>query len=485
MQGDACKYRHDEEDDEEEASKEEPQRILARDAAAAAAAAKSKESSKKFREMEEQARRFKEKEDKAKRLAMEERQQLFQERQAQWKEQQEQQLKVQQTHSRVARPPGLGFRPSDWTCPSCRNMCFGSRSECIRCGYEKEDEDGDEDDDDEEGKEERRPGGQKDGENGGGKGPGVSLAEIEFNTGRFVRGDIDANKFHQHLLQAFGSELSSVLAMILENLPPSKAAVLLEVLPPPEEEGWSRANAKGKGSSSLPSTKPPPVAWGIAAIVAGPPPTVAAPAAAAPAPAPVTPAAPGLGNGSKGGWSAADGDLQRAIAESRKLAGLDDPSDSAPPPLIQRSPYPAPAPSPAPSPAPAPAKTAAAAAAAGEPVFDLADDVVPELEYESTFAVVEWLQVYDMAVYRWAGNEHEWTEYALRLRPDVVVFVEAALEHLHEQSGCELSLEKERLDGSEEMFLRVVRGASGSATNDCMDKALVTLSSMLEQYLFY
>jgi hypothetical protein len=88
-----------------------------------------------------------------------------------------------------------------------------------------------------------------------------------------------------------------------------------------------------------------------------------------------------------------------------------------------------------------------------------------------------------MPLYRWAGNEKEWTEFALRLRPDVVTYVEAALGFVKSESGCEMSIETERIRGESSKLLRFVRGSSGAVTNDCMDKALRVLSRLLESYL--
>lgn len=90
-----------------------------------------------------------------------------------------------------------------------------------------------------------------------------------------------------------------------------------------------------------------------------------------------------------------------------------------------------------------------------------------------------------MKFYRWSGNEREWTEFAILLRNDTVVFVENILPHLQVESGCEITIEREFLQrtGSVETFLRFVRGSTGDPTNECMDKALRMFSDIMSSYL--
>jgi len=104
---------------------------------------------------------------------------------------------------------------------------------------------------------------------------------------------------------------------------------------------------------------------------------------------------------------------------------------------------------------------------------------VPERDNATLFQKIAWLSVYDMQVYRWAGNEREWTEFALHLHPDVLPLVSAMLSFIASESGCEMSIETERLHGQQSKFLRFVRGGIGEPANDSMEKAMDLLSRLL------
>ena len=95
-----------------------------------------------------------------------------------------------------------------------------------------------------------------------------------------------------------------------------------------------------------------------------------------------------------------------------------------------------------------------------------------------------WLRDYDMHVYRWAGNPQEWTEFAIRLRPDVIECFESPASPTHVaalmvESGCEMSVETEKLYGKQEKFLRFVRGITGSPSNAAMASAIVLVSGIV------
>ena len=100
-----------------------------------------------------------------------------------------------------------------------------------------------------------------------------------------------------------------------------------------------------------------------------------------------------------------------------------------------------------------------------------------------SFPCVAWLREEDMHMYRWAGNAKEWTEYAMRLRPDIAAALEGAgsdiLAKLRRQSGCAMSVGSDMLNGKTEKFLVFVRGDSGQPSNGAMTMALELFSQML------
>ena len=88
-----------------------------------------------------------------------------------------------------------------------------------------------------------------------------------------------------------------------------------------------------------------------------------------------------------------------------------------------------------------------------------------------SFPSVAWLRSHDMHMYRWAGNAKEWTEYALRLRPEVAGILETStgetlIATLKRQSnGCVITMGADMLNGKTEKFLVFVRGDSGHPSN--------------------
>lgn len=104
-----------------------------------------------------------------------------------------------------------------------------------------------------------------------------------------------------------------------------------------------------------------------------------------------------------------------------------------------------------------------------------------------SFPCVAWLRDEDMHMYRWAGNAKEWTEYAMRLRPDIAAMLEGPggdfLARLRRQSGCVVSVGSDMLNGKTEKFLVFVRGDSGQPSNGAMTLALEVFSQQLRSEL--
>ena len=94
-------------------------------------------------------------------------------------------------------------------------------------------------------------------------------------------------------------------------------------------------------------------------------------------------------------------------------------------------------------------------------------DVLPA----DSFPSVAWLRAHDMHMYRWAGNAKEWTEYALRLRPEVAGVLETSIGETliatlkRQSNGCVISMGSDMLNGKTEKFLVFVRGDSGHPSN--------------------
>lgn len=122
------------------------------------------------------------------------------------------------------------------------------------------------------------------------------------------------------------------------------------------------------------------------------------------------------------------------------------------------------------------------------PVTPISYSGLPGIEVDllpaDSFPCVAWLREEDMHMYRWAGNAKEWTEYALRLRPDLAVVLEGPsgegiLQRLKSQSGCVVSVGTDMLNGRTEKFLVFVRGDSGQPSNGAMTLALEVFSQQL------
>jgi len=107
------------------------------------------------------------------------------------------------------------------------------------------------------------------------------------------------------------------------------------------------------------------------------------------------------------------------------------------------------------------------------------------------FPLVSWMREHGMHMFRWAGNDVEWTEYALSLRPELLTHLTAAdhqqpstgglggagsegpvslVEQLKSDTGCDVTVQTERLNGIMEHFLVMVRGSSGTASIPAFDR---------------
>ena len=120
-------------------------------------------------------------------------------------------------------------------------------------------------------------------------------------------------------------------------------------------------------------------------------------------------------------------------------------------------------------------------------------DILPE----SAFPSVSWLRQYGMNMFRWAGDSNEWTEYAMRLPPNIASAMfgpdyanlgpqgqgNPALSELQSASGCKMWLDKETLMGREEPFLVFLRGPAGQSSNTCMNVALELVSNKMKLLL--
>ena len=121
----------------------------------------------------------------------------------------------------------------------------------------------------------------------------------------------------------------------------------------------------------------------------------------------------------------------------------------------------------------------------------LTDVSLPGLESDllgpEAFPQMAWLSSYDMDMYRWAGNETEWTEYAMRIRPDLLTYLTkeqddgsiSVVSRVIRDSGCEISVQVECLHDSTEHFLVFVRGTSGTDVNARFITALDMIATIL------
>lgn len=103
------------------------------------------------------------------------------------------------------------------------------------------------------------------------------------------------------------------------------------------------------------------------------------------------------------------------------------------------------------------------------------------------FPVAAWLGEYNMHMYRWSGNNTEWTQYALRLRPEMLnlldAYGEAQFESISKKTGCTMSMKTEKLHGNIEKFLVFKRGSEGSEFNAPMNTALDYVCQMFKRAL--
>jgi len=118
------------------------------------------------------------------------------------------------------------------------------------------------------------------------------------------------------------------------------------------------------------------------------------------------------------------------------------------------------------------------------PSSGIDSDLLPEMKFPS----VAWLRQLGMHMYQWAGDNKEWTEYAMHvpapytqvfLGPDPIV----KLQDLSRMSGCEMWAEEEMLEGRSEKFIVLRRGYNGDPANVAMNHALEFISTSMNQYI--
>lgn len=105
----------------------------------------------------------------------------------------------------------------------------------------------------------------------------------------------------------------------------------------------------------------------------------------------------------------------------------------------------------------------------------------------STFPSVGWLRQYNMHMYRWAGDNKEWTEYAMHLPRELINVVlgndtKAGMAEIQRISRCEVWLDEETLGGNRERFIVFNRGSSGQPSNQSMLDALDTVSDIMRKW---
>lgn len=96
-------------------------------------------------------------------------------------------------------------------------------------------------------------------------------------------------------------------------------------------------------------------------------------------------------------------------------------------------------------------------------------DMLPQ----NTFPAVDWLRDFGMCMYRWTPDGDR---VALHVRKDIVNSVVgqdgSALRELYNRSNCQVQLERQLLQGSQENFLVFTRGPQGHPLNQCALMAL-------------
>lgn len=111
-------------------------------------------------------------------------------------------------------------------------------------------------------------------------------------------------------------------------------------------------------------------------------------------------------------------------------------------------------------------------------------DILPD----GAFPSVSWLRLYNMHMYRWAGDSKEWTEYAMHLPREMISVVlgadhKAGLAEISHLSRCEVWLDEELLGGSKEKFVVFLRGSSGQPSNSAMGEAIELISDIMRRWV--
>jgi len=108
-------------------------------------------------------------------------------------------------------------------------------------------------------------------------------------------------------------------------------------------------------------------------------------------------------------------------------------------------------------------------------------DILPP----EAFPTLSWLRDHDMSMYNWAGNDKEWTEYALRLRPEIALKFEVETEILQaikSRTACDLSIHSDSLYGQMEKFLVFVKGENNKNLV-AMQRAIEFVNQILRSIL--
>jgi hypothetical protein len=108
-------------------------------------------------------------------------------------------------------------------------------------------------------------------------------------------------------------------------------------------------------------------------------------------------------------------------------------------------------------------------------------DILPP----EAFPTLSWLREHDMSMYNWAGNDKEWTEYALRLRPEIALKFEVETEILQaikSRTACDLSIHSDSLYGQMEKFLVFVKGENNKNLV-AMQRAIEFVNQILRSIL--
>jgi len=103
-----------------------------------------------------------------------------------------------------------------------------------------------------------------------------------------------------------------------------------------------------------------------------------------------------------------------------------------------------------------------------------------------TFPSVAWLRDFNIHMYQWAGNAFEWTEYAMRLSPEIEYLFsgENHPDNISKLTNCNISIQTEKLYNKEEKFLVFVRGPNGHPSNANMSNALDYVSELIRNEFY-